>query len=101
MNNSHQWTPEKWQEATTAIMRRAATDVAFRKRALSDPRGVIKEVSGLDMHPNARIRFAEPQEGLILTLPPLRIDSELTDSELESVSGGGGWQPWFFNVSTG
>ncbi|MES2696437.1 MAG: NHLP leader peptide family natural product precursor [Verrucomicrobiota bacterium] len=97
MNQNSQWTQEKWQQTTAALMRRASTDAAFRQKCLSDPRGAIKEVSGLDMHPNAKIRFSEPAEGLVLTLPPLRTSAELSDKELERVSGAGGTWSWLLN----
>jgi hypothetical protein len=70
-------------------MRRAAIDADFRAKCLRDARGAVKEVSGLEVHAAASVRFAEPQEGLVVTLPPLSHRSrELSDADLDSVAGG-------------
>jgi hypothetical protein len=98
MSDSNQWTPEKWQQTTAALMRRAATDVPFRQKCLTDPKGAVKEISGIDLHANARIRFVEPAQDIVLTLPALRATAELSDQQLESVAGAGeSWKSWFIN----
>jgi hypothetical protein len=91
MNQTTQWTQEKWNETITRLMRRAATDADFRARCLRDARAAVKEISGLDLPAQRKLRFAEPQEGLVLMLPPaLAPGQELSDAMLESVAGAGG-----------
>ncbi len=88
---SPQWTEHNWKETIAKIMRQAATDAAFRQRCLADPHGVVQEISGYALQADARLRFAEPAEGLVLTLPPLRdpASGELSDAALERVAGAG------------
>jgi hypothetical protein len=74
------------------LMRKAATDEDFRQLALSDPKAAIKQVSGIDLPSNLRIRFMEPQEGeSVFMLPPrMSAGREMSDEELETSAGGKG-----------
>jgi hypothetical protein len=73
------------------LLARAAVDPVFRQRALADPRGAVKEITGIDLPPNFRLRFQEqPAEydAYVVLPPPVSVGHELTDAELEAVAGG-------------
>src|SRR4051794_8581750 len=70
-----------------AVMGRAMTDEAYRARLLADPKGVLRE-SGMTVPDNLETRAIENTETLVpLPLPP-KPSEELSDDQLEQVSGG-------------
>ncbi len=89
MNSHPAWTSEKWHETVATILRRATTDAAFRQKCLCDPHGVIKEIAGLELQPDAPVRFIEASPEIVISLPPFRpATGELSDQALERVAGG-------------
>jgi hypothetical protein len=86
------WTNESVEKVINEIRRRAASDPAFREKALGDPRAAVAEVTHEHVPEGFRLRFVE-NEGAHLTvvLPDLvPADSELNEQELEAVAGGMG-----------
>jgi hypothetical protein len=82
---------QKEPRALKAILDRAATDLAFRKRLLVDPRGAIFDSFGVIIPPAFRIRFVERAVDLdaLIVLPDVEMSTgELSDDGLENVSGG-------------
>lgn len=88
---------DKDQQALEAVLTRATEDRDFRARLLTDPRRAIEEVFGVVIPPDFRLKFIErePEVDALIVLPDLRqqpggpsSDDELSDSELEEVSGG-------------
>jgi len=82
---------DKERRALESILNRASTDVEFRRRLLDDPRGAIFDAFGVAIPSTFRIKFIERGPGVdaLVVLPDLATHSaELTDDELESVSGG-------------
>jgi hypothetical protein len=82
---------EKERRALQSILDRASTDLAFRDRLLNDPRDAIYEAFGVMIPANFRIKFIErdPSVDALVVLPDLTSrNAELSDDELESVSGG-------------
>jgi hypothetical protein len=82
---------QKDPRALQAILDRAATDRAFRKRLLVDPRGAIFESFGMMIPVTFRIKFIErdPDLDALIVLPDLKTNGdELSDDDLEKVSGG-------------
>ena len=76
------------------ILKRSATDRAFRERLVAEPAGAIEEVIGVPMSTLPRpikVRFIEKDPGLdaVVVLPDFQ-DPEgiLSDAELEEVAGG-------------
>jgi hypothetical protein len=79
---------QRWQDTLQTVYQRAAVDAMFRAKCLADARGVIKEVSGVEMPPTARFRFVEQIEEAVFVLPPKQTRGELDDAELAGVAGG-------------
>ncbi|MEM8960967.1 MAG: NHLP leader peptide family RiPP precursor [Acidobacteriota bacterium] len=83
------WSQEEIQTATREIVRRAATDADFRARAMSDPASVVKEVTGRDLPADFKVRFVDSEgANIVVPLPPVVSDGELSDEQLEEVAGG-------------
>jgi hypothetical protein len=80
------------QQMLDAILERAATDQAFRRRLLIDPRAAIEQDYGLVIPRTFNIRFVEKEPGLdaLVVLPDASgIEGELSDDDLDAVAGGG------------
>jgi hypothetical protein len=74
------------------ILERAASDPEFRTRLLQDPRAAVGEVSGVPLPPNIGIRVVEEAPGEVVLVLPAQSRSagaQLSDSDLENVSGAG------------
>ncbi|HVY69660.1 MAG TPA: hypothetical protein VHH73_07000 [Verrucomicrobiae bacterium] len=82
-------TLQTWQKTLQTVYQRSAADAYFRQKCLSDPRAVVKEVSGMEMPPAARFRFVEQVEEITYVLPPRQAaGDELSDADLARVTGG-------------
>jgi hypothetical protein len=82
---------EKERRALQSILDRASTDLTFRERLLNDPRDAILESFGVMIPSSFRIKFVERGPGVdaLVVLPDVVSRSaELSDDELEAVSGG-------------
>jgi nitrile hydratase alpha subunit len=73
-----------------ALIRKCWKDPAFQKAIVSDPRGVIEKQLGQKLPPNLKIViYEEDANTLHFSLPPAPANlSELSEDELERVSGG-------------
>lgn len=91
MINSQQ-NPEairKGQEAMQALLARSATDLAFREKLVSDPRGAITEHTGREVPKGFDMRFVENEADATIVLPDYRDpEAELDEEQLETVAGG-------------
>jgi len=79
------------QHALDAVVARAATDLTFRAALLTDPRAAIQHAFGVRIPDDVRVRFVERPADIdaLIVLPDVRHASgELSDADLESVSGG-------------
>lgn len=84
------------QRAIAAVLDRAASDREFRQRLLDHPHEAILDACGITIPPSFRIRFIErgPDIDALVVLPDLVEEAalsgggELTDDELEAVTGG-------------
>jgi hypothetical protein len=87
-----EWSQEDVQKAVKKICEKAIADASFYAKAISDPNGAIKDVTGKEVPGTTKIRFV-PLEGadLAFVLPtPESCGGELSESDLESVAGGRG-----------
>lgn len=79
-------------ELVGAILDRAAVDRTFRERLLNDPNGAIYDTFGIEVPEDYKIRFIErdPDLDALVVLPDNRNDEDeqLTDDDLDTVSGG-------------
>jgi hypothetical protein len=74
---------KQWQQ----MLARSLTDAAFKQRLLAEPSTVLAE-QGIDLPSGIEVRVHEgPWETVNLTLPA-GPDDELTDAELDFISGG-------------
>jgi hypothetical protein len=72
------------------IISKCWKDSAFKKRFLSDPKGVLKE-HAIEIPPNVQVKVVEnTADQLYITLPPSPQASgrEMSDAQLDQVSGG-------------
>ncbi len=76
---------EQWERAQVKFYRLATRDSEFRKLCLEDPREAVRQVTGMELSPDVKLRFVEDE--YIVQLPPVA-GSELSDEQLESVAGG-------------
>jgi hypothetical protein len=90
-----QWTDREIFKALDQIIKASAMDPDFRQLALRDPRAALSLVSDIPLPEGFTVRFVEPgTTDFVVVLPPIASpDGELTDSQLEQVAGGRGWQP--------
>lgn len=81
------------EELLDAILERAATDLEFRAGLLEHPKETVHRTFGIRVPSAYRIRFIErdPDVDSLVVLPDYRKQGEeLSDEDLENVSGGGG-----------
>lgn len=78
------------------IVQRSLEDDAFRRLLLADPRAAVERELGARLPPEVRVQVVEETADTVyLVVPPASQagaeDGELSDSQLESVAGGGSW----------
>ena len=59
VQESKRWSPELLEAAMATIAERADHDVAFRRRAMENPRQVIEEITGLPLPEKVRVSLFE------------------------------------------
>ncbi|MCC5789719.1 MAG: NHLP leader peptide family RiPP precursor [Opitutales bacterium] len=72
-----------------ALATQARKDPTFKERLLTDPKALLRE-KGIDLPESLRLKIVEDTDPHLITLhlPPAPSE-DLTDEELEAVSGGG------------
>jgi hypothetical protein len=83
----------KEEQALQAVLERSTVDQDFRRQLLVDPRRAIQEGFGVSIPATFNVKFVEKAQGVdaLVVLPDFRRpDGELSDGDLESVSGGRG-----------
>lgn len=77
------------REVEDYLIERSHVDPDFRKRLLSDPKTLLKEL-GLAVGADVEVRVLEEQPGTFYVVLPRALDdgSELDDEEIGSLSGG-------------
>ncbi len=83
------WTQQEINDAYKKIIDKTAKDSEFRKLALDNPKKAFSEVAGKEVPENINIRFIENEPGIDQTFVlPNKITEELSDNELDKISGG-------------
>jgi len=72
---------EREQTAIRQVFERAMTDESVRSWALTDPRGVVKEVGGVDLPANFKLVFVDKKENVdgLVIIPPAGRELNLGD----------------------
>jgi hypothetical protein len=83
------------------LLRRVATDPAFRAQLLAEPRKAVELVLGSPLPPAISVRVIEekPTE-LVVVVPAALSNAELVDADLEAVAGGAAKPPRFDSSRT-
>jgi|tagenome__1003787_1003787.scaffolds.fasta_scaffold19182968_1 hypothetical protein len=84
------------RKAIDAVLKRSATDHAFRKRLLEEPHKALADVLGTKVPAKLRIKFIEKSVELdALFVLPDPVTRELACEELDAVAGGemAFWEP--------
>jgi hypothetical protein len=86
-----EWTPQEIERVIEDSIKRGKTDADFRKLALSNARTAIEEVAGKPIPEGLKVKFFDGSGvQLSIILPEYTADeSELSDTQLEQVAGGG------------
>ena len=86
-----EWTPQEIEKTITECIRRGKTDPAFRKLALSDSHRAIEKVAGKAAPEALKIKFFDGSGAHLTIVLPEAVgdESELSDTQLEQVAGGG------------
>src|SRR5215468_8527734 len=83
-------------EFATKVITKAWADPAYKARLLADPHQVLTE-AGLNPPSDLKIKVVENTNHLVhLVLPPPP-PSEVSERELDMVSGGVASSPWLFD----
>ncbi len=82
-----------WQEFQQGLIAKAMEDESFRKELLENPKSVMEsEMAKLDteakLPDEVDIKVIEQPENAIYIVLPTQPNSELSDNELDQVSGG-------------
>jgi Nitrile hydratase, alpha chain len=85
-------------EMERRIVQRSIEDDAFRQRLIEDPKGALEQELGARLPKELRVMVVEEtQDTIYLVLPSTPMagaeGGDLSDQQLESVAGGGGWIP--------
>ena len=74
------------------ILLRAAQDSAFRAKLLSDPAQAVADAFGIPVPGHLSLLvMEETPDRLCLVLPALEADNNLTDEQMDAVTGGFSW----------
>jgi hypothetical protein len=79
------------------LIEKSLQDESFRQRLIEDPKGAVEDELGTRLPEEVRVvAVEETQNTIYLVLPPstpmaAREGVELSDQELETVSGGASW----------
>jgi hypothetical protein len=77
---------------TARVLEKANSDAAFRRALLVNPRDVIEAEAGSRIPSNVTIHAGEDSLGhLYVTMKQTQLSGELSDCELDTVSGGVVW----------
>ena len=84
-----EWTQEHLEEAVNKVAAKAATDPAFRSKAVNDPASAVLEATGEALPSDFNLRFVDPAgTDMTIVLPEAMESDELSDEELEEAAGG-------------
>lgn len=79
------------EQAKDKIIKKALTDSAFKKALLADPNAAIEKELGEKMPDGAKVVVLEDKADTVhLVLPVIRGTGQLSDDDLDKVSGGAG-----------
>jgi hypothetical protein len=85
---------QKRQQLEQALIEKAMNDGAFRKELIANPKEIIEKETGMKLSEAFNVKVLEENpQSFFLILPAMvqpGSEDELSEAELEMVSGGGG-----------
>lgn len=72
-----------------ALIGRAESDAAFRAQLIADPKRTVESALGTALPPTISVKVIEENPSELCLVIPANAPAELTDADLEAVSGGG------------
>ena len=80
------------KESEQRIVSKALENAEFRKQLLANPKAVLSQELGGTIPDNIEVEVLEETDSKVyLVLPPVVVDEELSEEQLETVAGGGCW----------
>jgi len=79
----------------TILVQKALGDAAFKGQLLADPKGAIERLLGVKLPEALEVAVAQEAPGKVVVVLPFQPGSgELSDQDLETVTGGWEWVAW-------
>ena len=75
-------------ELQTEVIKKSMSDKAFRSELIKDPKAAIAKAFNMTIPDSMNIKIIEEEADIVSIVIP-KITSELSDGELDSISGGG------------
>ena len=91
--NENEKKPITRQEFEKQIIQKAQSDKDFRKALVNNPKVTLGQL-GVQVPEEVEIKVVEESAKLVYLVLPCSLD-ELTDEQLDAVSGGLSWWNWF------
>jgi hypothetical protein len=80
------------KEAEERIVAKSLEDAEFRSALMANPKAVLAQELGGELPDDIEIEVIEETDSkFYLVLPPVMVEEELSDEQLEAVAGGGCW----------
>ncbi|MBD2299664.1 NHLP leader peptide family natural product precursor [Nostoc sp. FACHB-87] len=79
------------EEFKNSLIAKAIEDPAYKERLLSDAKAVVEKELGTNLPSGVTIEVVQQSSNQLYLLLPPEIDENISDEELEAVTGGGGY----------
>ena len=87
-------TPNKPQKQMGRLIAKCWADEAFKQNLIKNPAAALK-AAGIEVPEGVEIKVVENTDALVHVIVPTSSTGELSDDELDNVSGGFGFIGWW------